>query len=400
MRTLRNIDQLPDLAGKTVLVRADLDVPLENGEITSDYRVQRAAITIRELVEKHARVVVLAHLGRPEGEYSDEFSLMPVRFELGKILDMHIKFAHMQNSKNSIIFMEDAEVLLLENIRFDAREGSDNEAERHEFIQELVDLADYYINDAFATYRQQASTWDLAKAFDAPMAGRQLVREIEQLTQLREDPKHPYVAVIGGAKLDTKIDILQDLATKADKILIGGAMAYTILKAQGINVGKSKVQDEILDTAKQILATAKENNCEIFLPIDHIAGREFDQNTERIIVDTQQIPDDLMGLDIGERTMAAFLEQIKSARTIMWNGPMGVFEWENFARGTEAIGEYIGLSAPKDTFKVAGGGDTVAAMQALKINFKNFHHVSTGGGAMLEYLATGELPTLEPLFAE
>lgn len=400
MRTLRTIDQLPDLAGKTVLVRADLDVPLENGEITSNYRVQRAAITIRELIEKHARVVVMAHLGRPKGEYSDEFSLMPVRFELGKLMDMHIKFAHLQNSKNSIIFMEDSEILLLENIRFDSREGSDNEAERQEFIKELVELADYYVNDAFATYRKQASNWDMAKAFAEPMAGRQLVKEIEQLSLLREDPKHPYVAVIGGAKLDTKIDILKDLAEKADKILIGGAMAYTILKAQGINVGKSKVQDDMLDTAKNILETAKQNNCEIFLPVDHIAGKEFAEDTERIEVDTQQIPEDLMGLDIGERTMATYLEQIKSARTIMWNGPMGVFEWDSFARGTEAIGEYIGLSAPKDTFKVAGGGDTVAAMQSLKINFKNFHHVSTGGGAMLEYLANGKLEVIEPLYVD
>lgn len=175
-------------------------------------------------------------------------------------------------------------------------------------------------------------------------------------------------------------------------------MAYTMLKAQGTNVGNSKVQDDLLDTAKEILKKAEENDCEIFLPVDHVAGKEFKEDTEKVSVDSQQIPEGLIGLDIGEKTMALYLEQIKSAETIMWNGPMGVFEWDAFARGTEAIGEYIGLSASRDTFKVAGGGDTVSAMENLKINFKNFNHVSTGGGAMLEFLAKGDLPNLEPLY--
>jgi phosphoglycerate kinase len=222
-------------------------------------------------------------------------------------------------------------------------------------------------------------------------------KEIEVLSELKENAKQPYVAVIGGVKLDTKIPILKALVSKADTILIGGAMAYTFLKAQGIGVGKSIVEEDKLEIAKEILAEAKSQNCEVYLPVDHVAAKEFAATAEKVQVDTQQIPDDLMGLDLGERSLAIYLEKIKSAATILWNGPMGVFEWENFSRGTEAVGEYIALTAPRDTFKVAGGGDTISAMDKLHINFKNFNHVSTGGGAMLDFLAGDDFKVLEPL---
>jgi phosphoglycerate kinase len=398
MLNLRTLDSLPaNLAGKVVLVRTDYNVGVVNGQVDSNFRIKKSIPTIKELLARKARVVLISHLGRPEGEYVDEFSLMPVRFELGKLLDMHIKFAHIPSCKNSITFMEDGEVLMLENVRFHKGETSKDTAEREQFIADLASLGHYYINDAFASYRAHASTYDLALKYTEPVAGKLMVDEVQQLYKLREAPEKPYVAVIGGAKLDTKVEILKALIHKADKILIGGAMAYTFLASQDTGIGNSRVETEMLDTAKQILMDAKGAGCEILLPIDHIAGVEFDAKTEPVQVDTQHIPDGLIGLDIGERTLSNYLEVIKSARTIMWNGPMGVFEWEKFSRGTEAVGEYIALSASADAFKVAGGGDTVTAMEKLKINFKNFDHVSTGGGAMLDFLSGEEFKILEPL---
>jgi len=398
MLNLRTLDSLPqDLSGKVVVVRTDLNVGVQNGEIDSNFRIKKAIPTIKELTAKHARVVVISHLGRPEGKYEDEYTLMPIRFELGKLLDMHIKFAHLQACKNSITFMENGEVLLLENVRFYPGETSKDEAERVAFVAELGELADYYVNDAFGSYRAHASTYELAKAVANPMAGRLMVDEVNKLGILRENPEKPYVAVIGGVKMDTKVPILHSLVKIADRILIGGAMAYTFLAAQGIGVGASKVETDRFEDVNAILAEAKAAGCEILLPVDHLVGTEFKSDTEVIKIETQQIPEGLIGLDIGERTMASYLEAIKSAKTLMWNGPMGVFEWENFARGTEAIGEYIGLTAAKEAFKVAGGGDTISAMEHLRINFKNFNHVSTGGGAMLDFLAGENFKVLKPL---
>lgn len=398
MLNLRTLDVLPeDLSGKVVVVRADLNVGITNGEVDNNFRIKKTIPTIKELIAKHARVVVLSHLGRPEGKYTDEYTLMPVRFELGKLLDMHIKFAHLSACKNSITFMENGEVLLLENVRFYPGETSEDPAEREKFVAELAELADYYVNDAFGAYRPHATTYELAKAFDNAIAGKLMVEEIEKLSILKENPEKPYVAVIGGVKIDTKVEILRALIHKADKVLIGGAMAYTFLAAKGIEVGTSKVETEMVDTAKKILEEAKDANCEILLPIDHVGAKEFSESAEAVVIDTQAIPAGLIGMDIGEKTMAAYLEIIQNARTILWNGPMGVFEWEQFARGTEAIGEYIGLTASRDAYKVVGGGDTITAMEKLRINFKNFNHVSTGGGAMLDFLAGEEFLVLQPL---
>lgn len=397
MKELRSVEDLEDLSGKTVILATNLDVPLEGEDIVSNFRIKAAVPTIKLLIKKNARVVILAHLGRPGGEYKDDLSLMPVRFELGKLLEQHIKFAHVPSSHNSIVFMEDGEVLLLENVRFHPGEQAKEAKERKEFIEHLGELADYYVNDAFASYRPSASTFELAEAVKQPLAGLLIQKEIKALDQLLGDVKQPYIAVIGGAKIDTKIPILNALVEQADKILIGGAMAYTFLKAKGIEVGASKVQEDKLKEAEKIMKAAKKNGCDLILPVDHIAAKEFAEDAEPISVDTQQIPKGLIGMDIGERTMADYRDIIENAKTIMWNGPMGVFEWEAFSRGTEAIGEYIGLSAPRDTYKVAGGGDTITAMETLKINFKNYHHVSTGGGAMLAYLSGEELPTLKPL---
>jgi phosphoglycerate kinase len=400
MQKLRQLADLPDLKGKTVLVRSDLDVPMTNGQIDSDFRIRKAVATIKYLIEHKAKVVIVAHLGRPDGAQSDDLSLLPVRFELGKLLGTHIKFAHIPNSRNSIRYMEDGEVLLLENVRFNPEEDSKDKKMRKAFVETLSELADYYVNDAFASYHPSASTYDLALAFDKPTAGLQMVAEVQKLGKLTDEPEKPYVAVIGGAKLDSKVPILEALTKQADYILIGGAMAYTFLAAQDVKIGDSKVEKELIPTAKKILEAAKKHKCQILLPVDHIAGSEFDASTTPVEVDTQVIPKGLIGLDIGQRTLASYLEIIKSARTLMWNGPMGVFEWDKFARGTEAVGEYIALSAPTDSYKVAGGGDTVSAIEKLQINMKEFDHISTGGGAMLALLAGEKMPTISVLEAK
>lgn len=397
MLNLRKLSEIGDVAGKTVLLRADLDVPVQGEQVLENYRLVKLLPTIKDLVSKKARVVIIGHRGRPEGKYQDDMSLLPVRFELGKLLNTHIKFAHIPSSRNSIRYMEDGEILMLENVRFHPEEESEDAKIRKQFVEELASLGHAYVNDAFATYRKHASTYELALAFEERFAGIQFGFEIERLSALIENIPHPYVAVIGGAKLDTKIDVLLKLVTQADHVLIGGAMAYTFLKAQGVNVGDSKVEDDKIETAKKILELAKKHNCDVMLPIDHIAGKEFVESTKPEEVSSAAIPKGLIGLDIGERTLAQYMEIIKSAKAILWNGPMGVFEWANFSRGTEAVGEYIGLSAPHDTYKVAGGGDTITAMNRLKINMKNFAHVSTGGGAMLAFLAGEKMPTVEAL---
>lgn len=397
MLKFKTLADLGDIAGKTVLLRADLDVPVEGEQVTENFRLVKALPTIKELVKRQAKVVIIGHLGRPEGKYEDKFSLLPVRFELGKLLGMHIKFAHIPNSRNSIRYMENGEVLMLENVRFHEEEESTNKKIRAEFVNQLAELTDIYINDAFSSYRPHASTYDIAIAVKTKAAGIQLEAEINQLTKLRDNPARPYVAIIGGAKIDTKIDILTKLAKEADYVLLGGAMAYTFMAAQGIGVGDSKIEKDKFAEVKKVLEVAKKNKTEILLPIDHIGAAEFDEKSKPIAVENQVIPKGVMGLDIGDKTSAQYLEIIKSAKSILWNGPMGVFEWLNFSRGTEAIGEYIALSAPQDTFKVAGGGDTISAMNKLKINMRNFKHVSTGGGAMLAFLAGEKMPTIEAL---
>lgn len=397
MHKLLTLAELSNLAGKTVILRADLDVPVVNEQVVENFRLIKALPTIKQLVQQKAKIVILGHRGRPEGKYTDELSLLPVRFELGKLLNAHIKFAHIPNCRNSIRYMEEGEILLLENVRFHPEEETDDAGARNEFLKDIVDLGEVFINDAFSSYRPHASTYDIAKLIKTKAAGLQLSQEIDKLSKIQQDPARPYVAVIGGAKLDTKIDILLKLAAQADYLLIGGAMAYTLLLAQGVSVGNSLVETDKLDIAKKIVETAKKNGCKLMLPIDHIAANDFADSAKPQTVSTQSIPSGLIGMDIGERTLAQYLEVIKSAKSILWNGPMGVFEWDDFSRGTEAIGEYISLTAGNDVYKVAGGGDTISAMTKLKVNMRHFSHISTGGGAMLALLAGEEMPTIEVL---
>lgn len=386
-----------DIKGKVVVVRANLDVPLdEYGEIVDDTRIKASLPTYEYLLKNNCKIVIIGHLGRPQGKYVDELSLFPVRFALGKLLGKQIKFTQLESCQNSIKYMNEGEITMIENLRFDPREESTVEKERKSYLKILTELCDIYVNDCFGVYKKHASVYDLPQMMPS-YAGFSLLKEIENLNILKNNPKSPFVAIFGGAKIDDKIPVIEKFLDKIDTILIGGAMAYTFLKSQNIEIGKSKIQQNLLPKAKEILEKAKKSKTEIILPIDHIAGENFDSSTNPVEVATQSIPENLIGLDIGPKTTVMYREIIEAAQTVLWNGPMGVFEWENFNRGTESIGEFIALGTPKGAFKVAGGGDTLAAIKTLKIKPNRFNHVSVGGGMMLQYLSNENLEVLNIL---
>lgn len=385
-----------NITNKTVIVRAQFDVPLEDGEVQDETRIRACLKTIEHLLKENCKVVLISHLGRPKGEESDELSLMPVRFALGRLLDKPIKFAHIDACENSIKFMEQGEILLLENLRFHSEETSEDPKIREEFIKPLAGIGDIYVNDSFGVYREHASVLELPKMMDS-YTGFHLQKEIEDLNKLKENVVKPYLAVLGGKKVNTKIPVLKDLVTKVDKVLLGGAIAYTFLKAKGVNVGDSLVEDSMVKEAKEILKIAEKNGVDILLPLDHVCGKEIDENAKPVKVDDQEIPNGLAGLDIGPKTMDLFRKEIENAKTILWNGPMGVFEWENFSTGTREVGEYIALSTSKDCYKVAAGGDTTYAMQLLRIKPKKFNHVSIGGGMTLKFLTDEKFSILDIL---
>jgi 3-phosphoglycerate kinase len=397
-KKLRTIKDL-DLQNKIVIVRSNLDVPIKNGVIQDDTRIKASIPTIQHLLSQNCKVVILGHLGRPEGKYDDNLSLMPVRFELGRILNKQIKFANIDRCENSIKFMEYGDVLLIENIRFSPEEESSNAKTRLAFIENLAGLADIYINDCFGLYRKHASVYEIAQIMPS-FAGLSLENEIEVLTKLKESVEKPYVGIIGGAKLDTKINIIDKLVEKLDKLLLGGALAYTFMKAEGSKVGKSSTEDELIKKVEKILLKAKKNKCEILLPIDHVCASELSENAEPIYVDKKDMPKDLFGLDIGAKTIELYKNALTDAKTILWNGPMGVFEWKNFSKGTQEIGEYMSIDAPRESFKIVGGGDTISAINMFKIRQKRFNHVSLGGGMMLEFLSGEEFEILDILFGK
>jgi phosphoglycerate kinase len=395
LRTLQDAN----VRNKTVAVRVNFDVPIKDEEILDNTRIAASVKTIEHLLSNNCKVVLLSHMGRPGGKEVDNLSLMPARFELGKLLNKPIKFAHIHACENSIKYMEPGEVLLLENLRFAQGEESEKESERIEFIKPISEFCDIYVNDAFGVYREHASVYDLPKLMTS-LAGFSMQEEVEAISQIVEKPESPYVAVIGGVKIDTKIDALNALIDKVDQMLIGGAMAYTFLKAKGVKVGDSKVENKNVKVAKEILKKAEKKGVEIVLPIDHIAGKEFSEKTKATKVDTQEIPNGLVGLDIGPKTIKEFGKYLENAKTILWNGPMGVFEWDQFGKGTTEIGEIITLSTPRETFKIAGGADTTYAIQKLRIKSKRFNHVSVGGGMMLTFISGGKFPVLDVLCGE
>jgi phosphoglycerate kinase len=388
---------LGDVQGKRVLVRSDLNVPLEDGRITDDGRIRASVPTIRRLLEAGARVVVMAHLGRPKGSRDPAYSLKPVATRLGELLGTTVTFATDtvgDSARAAVDRLEDGQVALLENVRFNAAETSKDDAERGAFADQLAELGDAFVSDGFGVvHRKQASVYDVAQRLPHAMGGL-VAAEIDVLRRLTESPERPYVVVLGGSKVSDKLAVIDNLLGKADRLLIGGGMVFTFLKAQGHEVGKSLLEDDHVETCRDYLRRAADSGVEILLPSDIVVASEFSADAEPVVVAAAAIPDDMIGLDIGPDSGAVFADAIRGARTVFWNGPMGVFEFDAFAAGTRAVAqaltEVAGLS-------VVGGGDSAAAVRKLGFADDAFGHISTGGGASLEYLEGKSLPGIDVL---
>ncbi|ARD41724.1 phosphoglycerate kinase [Actinomyces gaoshouyii] len=395
---MKTIDSLGDLAGKRVLVRSDFNVPLDaDRNITDDGRIQAALPTLRRLLEAGAKVIITAHLGRPKGQANPDFSLAPVAKRLAEVTGVKVVLAEDtvgESAKAAVAAMSAGEIVLLENVRFNAAETSKDDAEREAFAAQLAELADAFVSDGFGVvHRKQASVYDIAKILPAA-AGLLVVKEIESLGRAVNDPERPYTVVLGGSKVSDKLGVIANLLSKADRLLIGGGMAYTFLVAQGHEVGTSLLEKDQVETVKGYLATAKANGVELLLPVDTVAAPEFKADAPATVVASDAIPADQMGLDIGPRTAEIFSEAIASSKTVVWNGPMGVFEFDAFAAGTKAVARAISDS---DAFSVIGGGDSAAAVRTLGFDETTFSHISTGGGASLELLEGKTLPGIAVL---
>lgn len=401
MRTIEQLtDELGGLAGRTVLVRSDLNVPLEGTQITDDGRVRASVPTISQLAEQGARVVVVAHLGRPKGAPEKKYSLRPVADRLGELLGRPVTFVEEtvgERASEAVRAMADGDVVLLENLRFNAGETAKSDEERADFARQLADLADAFVSDGFGVvHRAQASVYDVAQLLPHA-AGGLVLSEVEVMRGLREEPQRPYVVVLGGAKVSDKLGVIESLITVADRLLVGGGMAFTFLKAQGHEVGKSLLEEDQVETVKGYLEAAAERGVEIVLPVDVVAADAFAADAAHDVVAVDGIPADRMGLDIGPESETLFVEKLSDARTIFWNGPMGAFEMEPYASGTKAVAQALVERTRDGAMTVVGGGDSAAAVRDLGYADSDFGHISTGGGASLEYLEGKELPGLQVL---
>ncbi|GHH55777.1 phosphoglycerate kinase [Lentzea cavernae] len=395
MKTLSDL-LAEGVAGRRVLVRADLNVPLDGDKITDDGRVRASVPTIKALADAGARVVVTAHLGRPKGEPDPKFSLAPAAARLGELLGTEVPLASdlVGPSATSVVgSLTDGGVVMLENVRFDARETSKVDAERAELADELASFADAFVSDGFGVvHRKQASVYDVAQKLPAYVGGL-VEAELGVLRKLTDDLERPYVVALGGSKVSDKLGVIANLLSKVDKLLIGGGMAYTFLRAQGHEVGTSLLQEDQIDQVKGFLAEAGKRGVELVLPVDVLVTAEFG-NVEHEVVSASEIPADKMGLDIGPKSRELFASKLADAKTVFWNGPMGVFEIETYAGGTRAVAEALVKS---EAFTVVGGGDSAAAVRALGLPEDGFSHISTGGGASLEFLEGKELPGISVL---
>ncbi len=394
---MKTIEDLGDLRGKRVLVRSDFNVPLDGTTITDDGRIRAALPTLKGMLDAGARVVVTAHLGRPKGEPDAKYSLAPVAARLGELLGQPVALAQDvvgDSAKATVAALEDGQIALLENIRFDARETSKDDAVRGELADELAQLADAFVSDGFGVvHRKQASVYDVALRLPHA-AGTLVLTEVEALRKAVEDPERPYVVVLGGSKVSDKLGVIANLLTKADKLLIGGGMMFTFLKAQGLEVGSSLLEEDQVETVKGYLAQAQESGVEIVLPVDVVAADGFAADAPHETVDADKIPAGKMGLDIGPKSGELFRAAILDAKTIAWNGPMGVFEFPAFAEGTKAVAQAL---VDTDGFSIVGGGDSAAAVRRLGFDEAGFGHISTGGGASLELLEGKTLPGIAVL---
>ncbi len=397
---MKTIEDLGDVAGLRVLVRSDLNVPIKDETIGDDGRIRASLPTLVKLAKAGAKVIVTAHLGRPKGTPNPEFTLAPVAKRLGELLEPEGITVHFaadvtgDSAQSAVQELDEGEVLLLENVRYDPREESKDETQRAALAEELAALADVFVSDGFGVvHRKQASVYDVAKQLPHA-AGGLVLAEVDVLKKLTESPERPYVVVLGGAKVSDKLAVIDNLLAKADKLLIGGGMVFTFLKAQGHEVGKSLLEEDQLDTVKGYLETAKAKGVEIVLPTDIVVAPEFKADAPATVVAADAIPADELGLDIGPDSGKAFAAEIAGAKTVFWNGPMGVFEMEAFAGGTKAVAQAL---TEVDGLSVVGGGDSAAAVRQLGFADDQFGHISTGGGASLEYLEGKELPGLAVL---
>ncbi len=380
-----------------VLVRVDFNVPLdEQGNITDDRRIVAALPTIERLMQQGAKVILVSHLGRPKGERKPEFSLKPVAEKLSQLLEKPVRFTDDcigKKVEEEIEKMNFGDVLLLENVRF-YKEETENDSQ---FAAKLAALADIYVNDAFGTaHRAHASTVGVAKYFEKRVAGFLMQKEIDYLGNAIAKPVRPFIAILGGAKISGKIEVIENLFDKVDTLIIGGGMAFTFLKAMDYSVGKSLLEEEKIELAKEILKKAEKSNVQFLLPVDVVVAGEFSNQAEADVFDVDDIPEDKMGLDIGPKTRSLFKSEIVRGKTIVWNGPMGVFEFEKFSRGTVAIAEALAEATLKGAVTIVGGGDSAAAVKKYGFEDK-VSHVSTGGGASLEFLEGKILPGVEVL---
>ncbi len=376
--------------GKKVLVRCDFNVPLQNGMITDDNRITAALPTIQKLVSDGARVILCSHMGKPKGEAKPELSLAPVAKRLSELLEKEVIFAKDdtvvgENAKKAVAAMQDGDVILLENTRYRKEETKNEE----NFSKELASLADIYVNDAFGTsHRAHCSTVGVTEFVKESAVGYLMEKEIAFLGNAVNNPERPFVAILGGSKVSDKINVIKNLLEKVDTLIIGGGMAYTFAAAQGGKVGDSLLEEDKIPYAKEMMEEAKAKGVQLLLPIDTVITKEFKNDTEFKTVPTREIPEGWMGLDIGEETRKRFADAIKGAKTVVWNGPMGVFEFENFAAGTKAVAEAM---ASISGMTIIGGGDSAAAVNQLGYGDK-MTHISTGGGASLEFLEGKDLP--------
>ena len=381
-----------DLKGKRVLIRVDFNVPVKNGVVTDATRIKAALPTINYILDGGASLVVMSHYGRPKGQKNMDFSMAPIRAEFEKLLGKPVKLAPDvigEEVEKEVKALKPGEVLLLENVRF----YPDEEKNGEEFAKTLASYGDLYVNDAFGTaHRAHASTEGVSHFLPA-YAGFLIEKEVKFMAPLLKTPEHPFVAVIGGSKVSSKISVLESLVKTCDTIVIGGGMAYTFLKVLGHSVGTSLVEDDYQETAKAFLAAAEKKGVKVILPVDHVCADKFDENATPVAVDSVDIPEGLMGLDIGPKTVALIVSEMKSAKNVVWNGPMGVFEFSAFAKGTEAVAKAL---AESDAISVVGGGDSVAAINKFGLA-SQISHVSTGGGASLEFLEGKVLPGIKAL---
>lgn len=391
---IRTLAQLP-FANKRVILRCDLNVPIKNGVISDDGRIRASLSTINQLLANNCAIVIIAHLGRPKGEIKEELSLAPVAKRLGSLLGKDIKFSsQILGLQSTTDQLQPGEILMVENIRFLASETSKIPQDRQQLANELAKYGEVYVGDGFgAVHRQHASVFELASLLPNA-AGQLIVAEVEILEKLTKSPDRPYGVILGGAKVSDKIAVISNLLEKVDVIAIGGGMAFTFLAALGNQVGKSLVETDLIPTVKKLIERAEHKNVEMLLPTDILVGREFSDSAVPTLVKSDQIPLDQMGLDIGPESAEKFAKAIYKCKTVFWNGPMGVFEFSNYANGTKTVATAL---AEMKGMSVIGGGDSAAAVRKLGFSDKQFGYISTGGGASLEYLEGKQLPGLVAL---